>query len=62
MAKPAITDRQRASQESHLRAAAKLLETAIIETKTATPDEITGTIDIVLEIVVKVNAFLKTRA
>lgn len=59
--KPKITDRQRSSQESHLRSAAKLLETAATETKTATPDEITGTIDVVLEIVGKVKAFLKTR-
>lgn len=62
MIKPKITDRQRSSQASYLRSAVKLLETAIVETKTATPDEITGTIDVALDIIGGVDKFLRTRA
>lgn len=61
MAKPIITDRQRKAQEIGLTNALELLKVAIGETRTATPDETSQTIDIVLGIVSGVNDFLKTR-
>ena len=56
-----ITDRQRMSQIEKLNRAKDLLDLAISECETATPDEISQTIDIVLEITNEVNEFLKTR-
>lgn len=56
-----MTSRQRYVQADKLQKAAALLKIAIAETKTATPDEISQTVDVVLEIIINVNDFLKSR-
>lgn len=56
-----ITARQREAQASKLFDAKQLLKIAIAECNTATPDEISQTIDVVLEILTGVNQFLKSR-
>lgn len=61
MSKSVITDRQWKAQEKRLTVALEILKLAIEETGTATPDETSQTIDVVLEIVNGVNNFLKTR-
>lgn len=56
-----LTTRQRSVQEQKLRSAMGLLEIAAVETRTAMPDEIAQTVDVALEIITKVNNFLKSR-
>lgn len=60
--KPIITDRQRASQALSMKSAKSILDVAILEMETATPDEIAQTLDVVLENLAKVKTFLATRA
>ncbi len=55
-----ITDRQREAQARKLTNAKELLELAIKECETATPSEISQTVDTVTEIVDGVAEFLKT--
>jgi hypothetical protein len=59
--KPEITDRQRSAQASKLSNAIELLQLAMAETKTATANEISQTVDVALEVIIGVNKFLKSR-
>jgi hypothetical protein len=56
-----ITSRQRYVQAEKLLKAIALLKIAVAEMKAATPDEISQTVDVTLEIITKVNVFLKSR-
>ena len=55
--KEIITSRQRYVQAEKLLKAMALLKVAVAETNTATPNEISQTVDIALEIVSAISAF-----
>ena len=59
--KPTITTRERVTQAQKLRYTIDILEVAVKESETATPDEITQTIDSALSNLHHINEFLITR-
>jgi hypothetical protein len=56
-----ITEQQRSVQEQEINKAISLLSIAGVEIRTGTSYEVSQTIDIALEILNKVNDFLKSR-